>query len=144
MKKILTVLLFCVLTIGMASVASAAEWQPIRNDYDDWTWVFDGQSFKRMDYKTYSVWLKLEYPETAGAEIAEALKLKAPVAYAFRKHEYNFQDEKSRVVALALYDKKGNTLYSFSDPTQWKQIFPNSIDASLFNATYDYYKKHYK
>ena len=143
MKKLLTIILFCILTIGMASVASAAEWRLIGGS-DGYTWFFDAQSLKKVNGTTYSVWMKLEYSEVSGREAANEFKLKTPVAYMLEKSEFNFQDKIVRAVDAIYYDKEGNVLNSNNAPTQWGSIFPNSLGETMFNDTYDHYKKYYQ
>ena len=143
MKKILTVLLFCILTVGMASVASAEEWRYIGGE-DGYTWFFDTQSFQKVNDTTYSVQLKLEYNEATGRKAAKEFKLKAPLAYVVDKSEFNFHDKKIRALAVTYYDKKGNVLNFHNTPTQWASVFPNDMGGTMLKATYTYYKQHYK
>ena len=144
MKKLLTILLFCVLTVGMASVTSAADWRfVIISDGND-NYFFDTQSFRKTGDTTYIVWAKIEFSEVSGQKNAKIIKTQQPVAYELSKYEYNFQNEEWRILASAWYGKNGDTLYSYSTPMSWNAIFPNSIGEVIFLVTYDYYKKNYK
>ena len=143
MKKLLIALLFCILTLGIVSVASAAEWKWVQGNMD-YIWHFDTQSLKKVNDTTYSVWIKQEYNAAIGKETAEQFNFKAPVAYDLTKCEYDFRDKTFRSVAVSYYNKKGRVLSSDKTHEQWRAIFPDTVGEEIFNKTYEYYKKYYK
>ena len=144
MKKLVMALLFCILTVGMASVASAAEnrWQYLASNNRS-VLFFDTQSFQKTGATTYSVLIQVEYSEAESLSMAEAININTPVAFELSKDEYNFHNKTSRFLASTYYDKNGNVLRTDLATTEWTTIPPNSIGEFIFNATYDYYKKNY-
>ena len=145
MKKLLAIILFCILTVGMASVASAEKWQFIASDGEKNSWFFDAHSLKKGTKTTYTVCIKVEFSESEGLEKAGELKLNAPIAYVFNNIEFNFRNNTQRILAFTFYDKNDNPLFSYnSKPSGWFGLAPDSVNEYIFNDTYDYYKKHYK
>ena len=156
MKKLLIILLFCILTVGMTSIASAAEnvanimsaadWQWLRDTGNEESWFFDAQSLKKVSDTTYSVWVKMEYSEAKAKEVTEFFNFKTPFACSLSQYEFNFRDKTYRFLAVpTYYDTEGNVLLADDNrPDKWDPVFPKAVNETIFNATYDYYKKHYQ
>ena len=155
MKKLLTIILFCILTVGMASVASAAEnvanimsaadWQWLRDTVNEESWFFDAQSLKKVSDTTYSVWVKMELSEAKAKEVTEFFKFKTPFACSLSQYEFNFHDKTYRFLAVpTYYDIEGNVLANDNRSDKWVPVFPKAVDETILYATYDYYKKHYQ
>ena len=145
MKKILTIILFCILTIGMASIASAAEWRYVAPDMDNNQFFFDIQSFEKVSDTIYTVWIKQEYSEANKKEMSEGSPdyYGYPVTYSLYQYVFDFHNKKARVAAFENYDKDNNIVHANKLNTQWDNITPNNLGSDIFTATYDYYKKHY-
>ena len=143
MKKLLTVFLFCLLTFGMTSTVSAADWKWIVAS-DKVSYYFDTQSFVATSSVTYSVLIKQEFTEATGKILADKFGVNKTIAYGLLKREYDFRyDKKIRRLAIAVYDKDGTVLSSSDKPSEWTEIFPDSIGETVFNATYSYYLQNY-
>ena len=146
MKRLLTILLFCILTVGMASVACAEE--------DKWQYAsanniivmfFDTKSFQKTGDNTYSTYIKHSYMETYGKSLADELKLKQPVSYSLYKNEYNYSTKQSRCLSVVHYANDDTQLGAQSyNNAKWQKHVPDSVDEAIFDATYEYYKKHYQ
>ena len=155
MKKLLCVLLLMGLCVGMTSIASAAEnvaniasaadWQWLRDTVNEESWFFDAQSLKKVSDTTYSVWVKMEYSEAKAKEVTEFFNYKKPFACALSQYEFNFHDKTYRFLAVpTYYDIEGNVLADDNRSDKWVPVFPKAVDETLFYATYDYYKKHHQ
>ena len=143
MKKLLTIILFCILILGMASVASAADWRKI-DAADRPGYSLDTQSFQQTNGSAYTVWLKFEYTSEAhGREFSDEQGIKEPAAYILIHLEFNYDTNNYRPLLETYYDKDGNVL-SYLAVTRWIPIRPDTLGEFFFNTTYDYYKTHYK
>ena len=144
MKKLLTIILFCILTIGMAGIASAAEWLKIGEIADGQTFSLDTQSFRKTSDTTYSFWTNVELSEEEGKKLSKTLKLKVTVLHYFRKNEHNFHNATYRTISTTYFGQKGVILLNDRIASHWAGITPKSTGDNLFKAAYDYYKKDYK
>ena len=143
MKKLLTIILFCILTLGMASVASAADWRRI-DSADMPGYSLDTQSFQKRNGSAYTVWLKFEYAsESHGREFSDEQGIKEPASYILSHLECNYDNNSYRLLLEIYYDKAGNII-SYTASTRWIPISPNTVGEFFLNATYDRYKEHYK
>ena len=145
MKKLLAIILFVTLVVGFTGVASAANWEYIGSD-DKQGCFFDTESFKKTGSQTYAVWVKAEYTDAYGRELAKKYRFDRPVSHMLTKYEYNYVDSKARILQVIFYDKGRKTITSgdFSDTATWGSLIPDSMGEMIFHTTYDYYKKHYQ
>ena len=144
MKKLLTVILFCILTLGMASVASAADWQWMYDNGEGKSF-FDAQSFQKTGPNTYSVACKTQYFDDVGKELSSLFEFKAPISYFLFKMEVNYTTEKYKMLSATFYDKNDNLL-NLQDHAgnEWLDVRNDDTIIKTFNTTYAYYKKKYK
>ena len=144
MKKLLTILLFCILTVGMTSVSSAKEWQFVTSN-NEFGIFFDTQSLQKTDTTIYSVWTKHEYTEAAGKRTAIEYKYNRPISHMLQKMEFNYSTKQFKILTYTFYDKSSATIDYFTYPSpRWNTIIPDSMVEELFTASYNYYKKHYQ
>ena len=140
MKKLLTILLCCLLTAGMASAVSAAKWQFIRIIYDN-PMHFDSDSFEKTGDTTYSVWLRLQLPEDQSKRLAGQ---KGPVSYLYTKAEFDYTRRTIKMLAGKKTDIKGKIISTETYDYNWEDIIPDTPNEAIFNVTCDYYKKNYQ
>ncbi len=142
MKKILTVILFLTV-LSFASIANAANWEWITSD-NKVGFFFDTQSFQKVDYsKNYTVWLKYQYTEAYGEKISKDFGYKEAVSHTLVKHEFDFKNQKFRILSAFYYSKSNTSLDYLKTTSQWVDIPPGSMWESVMLKTYEYYLKHY-
>ena len=145
MKKLSTILLFCILTVGMVSVASAEDWRLIGADNANGTvWYFDTQSFIETTDTTYSVLVKQQLTKAYGKKLSNEYSFKEPIAYLLDKYEFNYTNNQFRILSSTYYTEKHTVIYAINNSTNWHNNSLAVYADTLFTLTYDYYKKHYK
>lgn len=145
MRKILVSLfLVFIMVFGFASVSSAANWKWITST-DEATTSFDAASIKNNSYyKTYSVWIKHDYPDYIRDAIAKKFECDKPVAQLMQNIEFDYVNNTMNLVASYFYSKDGEILRSSQyDIRSFRPIAPDTIGDIVFQATFKEFKAQY-
>jgi len=147
MKKVLAVLyLVCMMFFGFTNISSAANWQWITST-DDSTYSFDTTSLKDKSIKTptpeysqlvYSVWIKCEYTDAKGEELAAQLNYNRPIKYYLSEREYDYKNKATRINTMHIYAKDGtriDSVPSYLLGSSFESIIPDSIGEIIYNTT---------
>ncbi|MDL2281435.1 hypothetical protein LJC10_06245 [Selenomonadales bacterium OttesenSCG-928-I06] len=143
MKKLLTIILICVLAIGFTNIAKAADWLQFGSN-DEQTIFFDTQSFQKTGDTTYAVWFKRQYTDAYKKEEIKKNNYNPP-AYDLCYMEFNYLSKKNKILSLVSYDSNNNVIRSIDEPSfsKWENIVPNSMGANMFKMTYYFYKEYH-
>ena len=142
MKKLLAIILFVTFIVGFAGVASAAEWEYIHSNRDE-SLFFDTESLQKTGSQTYVVLIKRQFTEDHGKVLAEKFGYSQVLSHLLIKDEFDYYNQKVRGIYIEVYDIEGNVVELFESDKKWDIISTMSDNDIIFNATYDYYKKHY-
>ena len=147
MRKILVSLfLVFIMVFGFASVSSAANWQWITST-DDTTYSFDTTSLKDKSTKTlnpeysqfiYSVWIKCEYTDAKGEELAAQLNFNKPIKYTLSEREFDYKNKATKTNAMHIYAKDGtriDSVPSYLLGSSFESIIPDSVGEVIYNTT---------
>ena len=146
-SKLLAIILFVTLVVGFTGVASAEiisdEWQWIGSD-DKTGIFFNTESFQKTGDTTYVVWIKLQFTEAYGKEMAKEFGYNQFFSHMLFKNEYDYYNKQERNMYIDIFDEFGEVFDSFEGSKTWEVIILDSDSEVIFNATYDYYKQHYQ
>lgn len=155
MRKIITTLfLVFIMLFSITGVSSAANWRWITSTADT-TYSFDTTSIIDKSYKisnteyanfVYSVWVKYEYTDSKGEDMAKELSFNKPVGYALNELEFDYKNNGVRIKAMHVYGKDGTHLssvpsYAFS--SSFESIIPETTGEAIYKTTFKEYKTQY-
>ena len=145
MKKLSTIMLFCILTIGFAATASAVQWQEIHYKDADILWLFDSHSYETINSATYSVEIKAQYTDSFGKQVSEEIGLAKPVAYFTKTYLFNYKEKTYNSLNVTFYDKNNNVLRTTNYPADATMYpFESKLDEVMFEQTFFHYNKYYR
>lgn len=134
--------------LPMATEASNDRWVWIASN-DEVGYFFDTQSFQDKSVpvikkEAYSVWIKTQYTEAYGKEMAKEEGFAEAASHSMSKFEFDYNNKTLTSLAYAVYGKNGKILYSDQKTSKSEQIIPDTMGEAIFYTTYSYYVKYYK
>jgi len=128
-----TLLAILYLLFSSAVEAWTAEWEFCAKS--GWGYYYyDPQSIKRVSKDTIQVWEKAVYTEKGVQDMVKDLGPKyIELSYTLQLCEFNCSEKKSRILSATFYNNEGGIIGSFSYPTTWEFVVPESVDEHLFN-----------
>ena len=148
MKKLLTVILFCALTLGMASMTGAAEakWQRILENFmaADYKIFYETNSFKTTSNTTYSVLIKYSFPESEAIQMNKLVGWPLNATYNLRTIHLDYKNKVFlQESSFDFYNKNDKFIKTVTiEDADW-DIF-GDFEAEIFKETFPYYDKHYR